>query len=97
MMGGPPCKESRGRGFEPLEEKRFMRKLILAGILFFSLSACGSGGNGDERSYTPAIGGGDPSQGGGAGGNTNNIGTDTMRTITADTSGRDTSRRDTLR
>jgi outer membrane scaffolding protein for murein synthesis (MipA/OmpV family) len=75
-----------------------MKKLLMAGVIFFFLAACNSGDSDRSASDTATMEGIDPSTGGGAGGNTNNIGTDTMRSITdttRDTTRRDTSRRDT--
>lgn len=71
-----------------------MKRLIIAGIVSVFLAACSSGDSDRSASDTATMEGIDPNTGGGAGGNTNNIGTDTMRSITDTT--KDTSRRDTL-
>ena len=74
-----------------------MRKAVFAGMIIVLLSACNSGSNGSDRTMDSTnIGGGDPSSGSGAGGNTNNIGTDTMRGITTDTSRMDTMKMDRM-
>jgi hypothetical protein len=65
--------------------KIIMRKFLLAGMVILFLSACGSGSNAGNGDSTH-MGGGDHMSGSGPGGNTNHIGTDTMRGMTRDTS-----------